>query len=81
MIPIVRLISGPHHAQVIAEGSGVRIRQHLTKTYGPGRWRKMKGTATIESTNGRIIDAEVHWFEAHGIGRVDMKVKVPLREY
>jgi hypothetical protein len=60
---------------VIASGSGVRIRQHLNRSYGTGRWRKMKGFATVRLDDGTICDAEIHWFEAHGIGRRDLKIK------
>lgn len=57
---------------------GVRIRRHLERVHGAGRWRKMKGIATVRLADGTICDAEIHWFEAHGIGRRDFKVKRPL---
>jgi hypothetical protein len=60
---------------VIAIGSGVRFRQHLNRSYGIGRWRKMKASATVRLDDGTICDAEIHWFEAHGIGRRDLKIK------
>jgi hypothetical protein len=47
----------------------------LIKTYGPGRWRKMKGVATVRLGSGQIRRVELHWYEAHGIGRRDMKIK------
>jgi len=62
-------------AVVIANGSGVRIRKHLNRSYGSGRWRKMKGFATARLDDGAISDAEIHWFEAHGLGRRDLKIK------
>jgi hypothetical protein len=40
-----------------------------------GRWRKLKGKATVRLTNGRITKAEIHWYEAHGIGRKKFKIK------
>lgn len=40
-----------------------------------GRWRKLKGMALVELPDGTVAEAELHWYEAHGIGRVDMKVK------
>jgi len=43
--------------------------------YGKGRWRKLKGRTLVELPDGRIVEAELHWYEAHGIGRVDMKIK------
>lgn len=61
--------------ETIAVGGGVRVRQHLRRTYGRGRWRKMKGYATVRLNNGTVVEAEVHWFEAHGVGRRDLKIK------
>ena len=59
----------------IATGRGVYIKQYLERTYGKGHWRKMKGISTVEFADGKIHEAEIHWFEAHGIGRKDFKVK------
>jgi hypothetical protein len=61
--------------ETIAAGRGVHIRRHLERTYGRGRWRKMKGIATVRLADGTICEAEIHWFEAHGIGRKDFKIK------
>ena len=61
--------------ETIAAGRGVYIRRYLERTYGKGRWRKMKGIATVQFANGTIHEAEIHWFEAHGIGRKDFKIK------
>jgi hypothetical protein len=61
--------------EIIAIGRRIRELARLRRTYGPGRWRKMKGQATIRYLDGRIREAELHWYEAHGIGRVDWKVK------
>ena len=63
----------------IATGQGVYIRRYLDRAYGKGRWRKMKGAATVRLTDGTICEAEIHWFEAHGIGRKDFKIKKVLR--
>ena len=60
---------------IIASGQGVFIRRYLERTYGRGRWRKMKGIATVELPDGSICKAEIHWYEAHGIGRKDFKIK------
>ena len=65
--------------ETIAEGRGVYIRRYLVRTYGKGRWRKMKGIATVRLADGTISEAEVHWFEAHGIGRKDFKIKKVVR--
>ncbi len=61
--------------ETIAEGRGVYIRHHLKRIYGEGRWRKMKGIATVRLSDGKICSSEIHWFEAHGIGRKDFKIK------
>jgi len=61
--------------EIIAQGQGVRSRDLLRKKYGAGRWRKMKGNATVQLADGSIRRAEVHWYEAHGIGRRDFKIK------
>ena len=59
----------------IATGPAVRERKRLWKVYGKGRWRKLKGFATIEFSDGTICEAEVHWYEAHGIGAKEYKIK------
>jgi len=64
---------------VIAGGARIRCRVHLIKLHGPGRWRKMKGVALVRLPSGRLRLAELHWYEAHGIGRVEMKRKRYLR--
>ena len=61
--------------EVIAVGSGVRIRSYLRKAYGPGRWRKLKGVASVRLPNGTLRKVELHWYEAHGIGKRDVKIK------
>ncbi|MBM4050713.1 MAG: hypothetical protein FJ279_36915 [Planctomycetes bacterium] len=61
--------------ETIAAGTGIRILPLLRKRYGPGRWRKVKGIAYVRLTDGMMRLAEVHWFEAHGIGKVKMRVK------
>lgn len=65
--------------ETIATGRGVYIRHYLERTYGKGRWRKMKGVATVQVADGTICEAEIHWFEAHGIGRKDFKTKRVIR--
>ena len=61
--------------QVIATGRKLRLLPRLRRLYGAGRWRKLKGRTLVELPDGRIVEAELHWYEAHGIGRVDMKIK------
>ncbi|MBI3799228.1 MAG: hypothetical protein HY268_19975 [Deltaproteobacteria bacterium] len=62
----------------IARGTGVHDRVRLQKHYGQGRWRKMKGFATVRLADGTGHTAELHWYEAHGIGRKEFKIKFPL---
>ena len=61
--------------ETIASGTGVRIRAWLDKVYGRGRWRKRKGFANVRLANGAVRRVELHWYEAHGIGRRDFKIK------
>ena len=61
--------------ETIATGSGIRDLARLQKLYGKGRWRKMKGVALIRLQNGRVRRAELHWYEAHGIGKKETKRK------
>ena len=61
--------------ETIASGRSVRIRRFLEQTYGKGRWRKRKGIATIQFSDGATFKAEIHWYEASGIGRKKFKIK------
>lgn len=61
----------------IAVGRAVRDRRRLVREYGRGDWRKVKGIATIRPENGSVLRAELHWYEAHGIGRKEIKFKKP----
>ena len=65
---------------VIAVGPSMRIRSYLRKTYGQGRWRKMKGTAKVRLPNGALRKVELHWYEAHGMGKRELKIKRYLDE-
>ncbi len=59
----------------IAVGSAIREVTRLRKQYGRGRWRKLKGIALIRLANGRLRRAELHWYEAHGIEKREIKRK------
>jgi len=61
--------------EVIASGRGIRTLRVLRRRHGGERWRKLKGTATVLLGNGSVRGAEIHWYEAHGVGRVGMKIK------
>jgi len=75
MNPRFKILSEIRDIETIASGRGVYIRRYLERIYGRGRWRKMKGIATVELADGTICEAEIHWYEAHGIGRKEFKIK------
>ena len=64
--------------EIIATGTGIRNRSRLSKKYGKGKWRKLKGIAQVQLPNGTIRVAEIHWYEAHGIGKKEFKIKLPF---
>ena len=66
--------------EVIASGPAIRVRSYLRKAYGRGRWRKLKGVATVRLPNGALRRVELHWYEAHGIGRRDLRIKRYLED-
>jgi hypothetical protein len=70
-----RILSDNRQVEVIAAGKSVRLRSSLRRRYGPGPWRKLKGVATVELVDGTTRRAELHRFEAHGIGKKDIKIK------
>ncbi len=61
--------------ETIAIGGAIREVGRLRKTYGSGRWRMLKGVALIRLSSGQVRRAELHWYEAHGIGRKEIKRK------
>ena len=61
--------------ETIATGSGIREIARLRKLYGRGRWRKRKGNAEVRIRSGAVVRAEVHWYEATGIGKREFKIK------
>ena len=69
------IVSQIYNKEVIAKGSSVKIKKRLEKLYGRGNWVKMKGIAKVRLSDGTIRSAEIHWFEAHGLGKKDIKVK------
>ncbi len=64
--------------EIIAVGGRIHDIMRLRRQYGDARWRKLKGFAKVRLQNGRICNAELHWYEAHGIGRKKMKIKRTL---
>ena len=61
--------------ETIAAGTSIGELARLQKRYGKGRWRKVKGVALVRTASGRVRRAELHWYEAHGIGRKELKRK------
>lgn len=70
-----RILGGLSDVQTIATGTAIRELPRLRRRYGRGRWRKRKGTTQVELPGGVIRLAEVHWYEATGIGRREFKIK------
>ena len=69
------IISEITEIEPIATGTSIRDRARLRKQYGPGRWRKLKEVAMIRLRNGRVRKAKLHRYEAHGIGKKEIKRK------
>jgi len=74
-VPDFEILGDVSDVETIAVGTGIREIARLRRLYGTGRWRKMKGIARVQLKDGRIHLAEVHWYEAHGIGRKELKRK------
>ena len=72
MFEIIGEITG---VETIAEGSGIRVLPRLRKYYGLGNWKKKKGLATVRLESGTTVRAEIHWYEAHGFGKREIKIK------
>ncbi len=61
--------------ETFAQGSGIRELARLRKIHDKGHWRKRKGFATVKLKDGTIVEAEIHWYEASGIGKRELKIK------
>jgi len=72
MLEIIGEITG---IETIAEGSGIRNLPRLRRYYGIGNWKKKKGFATVRLEDGATLRAEIHWYEAHGFGKREIKIK------
>ena len=73
-----KIVSEITEVETIALGTGVRDRARLRRQYGRGRWRKLKGVAKVRLPDDTIRLAEIHWYEAHGIGKKEFKLKLPF---
>jgi hypothetical protein len=69
------IVSEIERPETFASGSAIREIARLRKLYGRGRWRKRKGVATVRLLDGALCHAEIHWYEASGIGRREFKIK------
>ena len=69
------IVGSIERTETIATGSGIREIRQLRAKYGDGKWRKCKGIASIRLQDGRIRLAEVHWYEAHRLGKRKLKLK------
>jgi hypothetical protein len=70
-----RIVGRIKDIEVIATGAAIRERKRLWKVYGKARWRKLKGNASLRFSDGTMCQAEIHWYEAHGIGAKEHKIK------
>ena len=70
-----RIIGRLTDVETIATGSSIRELPRLRRVYGRARWRKRKGTARVELEDGTLRLAELHWYEATGVGRRELKIK------
>ena len=75
MIEQFEILGRIDQIETIAVGSRIRSIRRLQKTYGRGRWRKLKGFAVVSLPDGTIHHVELHWYEAHGIGRKETRIK------
>ncbi|KAF0112773.1 MAG: hypothetical protein FD150_2261 [Rhodobacteraceae bacterium] len=71
----LEIIGDIAQVETIAQGSGIRDLALLRSQHGLGNWRKKKGIARVKLPDGETAKAEVHWYEAHGIGKVKLKIK------
>ena len=69
------IIGDIEHIETIATGGNIKDIMRLRKRYGSAKWRKLKGTARIRLLSGNIRNADIHWYEAHGIGKKNLKIK------
>jgi hypothetical protein len=72
---VFEIVGDITNVQVIATGRGIRRLKTLRKRHGGRRWRELKGDATVRLANGLLRRAEIHWYEAHGVGRRGLKIK------
>jgi hypothetical protein len=69
------ILSEISEIETFAAGSAIRELARLRRAYGRGRWRKRKGIALVRLADDSVHLAELHWYEASGIGRKEFKIK------
>ena len=74
----MRIVGEISSIETIAKGRGIRELSNLRQRYGGVNWKKKKGVAMLQLPDGTTAKAEIHWYEAHGIGKVKLKVKTWL---
>ncbi|MFP4583314.1 MAG: hypothetical protein ACLFN9_08020 [Desulfococcaceae bacterium] len=74
------IIGAIREIEPIATGRNIRVLSRLKKQYGGENWRKLKGFAAVRFPDGSVQVAEVHWYEAHGIGKKEIKLKFPPKD-
>ena len=72
------IIGSIREPETFTQGSGIREIARLRKIYGQGQWRKRKGIATVRLADGAVVEVELHWYEATGIGKREYKIKCYL---
>ena len=75
MRPEIEVIGEITEIETISIGHAIRNLERLQENYGSGRWRKLKGFASVRLPDGSTCFAEIHWYEAHGIGKKEFKIK------
>ena len=76
-----RILGEIGNVEVIARGEDIFDLARLARVYGEGQWIKCKGTANVELVNGIIVRADLHWYELHGVGRREFKIKRLLEHF
>jgi hypothetical protein len=74
-MPVFEIIDHIVDVEVIARGAGIQQLRQLVRAYGGRNWRKLKGITRVRLRDGRVLRAEVHWYEAHGVGKKRIKIK------
>ena len=72
---LAKIIGEVTEIETIAVNHSIQVKDYLVTKYGKGRWRKLKGQATVELKDGTACRVEIHWYSAHGIGNFECKIK------